>query len=578
MKRSKKTTVFFASVSLILTLLTLNLAPASSAGIPDEEWQKSGPPTSSPSWGFLSRAITETSVEFAHPYLMSFTADKYEVGTGKVLKVKKCNSMPTTECPLTEFQRYSTPLGMCAGDEGDCIESVTAKNFEGKNLSVRFLRNFAEKTGWEFEGDRKLNLPKSGQQFLVDIPDAPHAGGTQYLISSVLTGTKMPDWSTFNTVNMETAIWPVKITYGNYQISEQSLNPANYSALGIGTSNGSQCSGVGNTYTQCAIPVAAPLDVEFSLNLRFSTKISGWLHGRLREVSGEISKNSDGMQLLHVSAKFVKVPTIFGWVEKSVAPTNLTEFYGTFDPFWLNMGNGYGCPTSDCTPTSWLRNPSYSDKGMKEFALWLPIVNNKAVAAPTTWYMRTTDNDSTAKCSAITSEKLVGIVSTNATAYLPGPPSFNAADEILDYKVLAPHYLADGSEFLGTYDLMIDADYARCLYGFSSAPIKASISVVTESGTVQIATESIFERNNFMYLGAYGFKFSSPTIRVKLTQEKPKEVEMPKVELKAEEKIAVVMLPVKVNKTKIITCTKGNSVKKFSGTNPKCPSGYRKKI
>ena len=170
------------------------------------------------------------------------------------------------------------------------------------------------------------------------------------------------------------------------------------------------------------------------------------------------------------------------------------------------------------------------------------------------------------------------IVSTNATAYLPGPPSFNAADEILDYKVLAPHYLADGSEFLGTYDLMIDADYARCLYGFSSAPIKASISVVTESGTVQIATESIFERNNFMYLGAYGFKFSSPTIRVKLTQEKPKEVEMPKVELKAEEKIAVVMLPVKVNKTKIITCTKGNSVKKFSGTNPKCPSGYRKKI
>ncbi|CAB4690096.1 unannotated protein [freshwater metagenome] len=161
---------------------------------------------------------------------------------------------------------------------------------------------------------------------------------------------------------------------------------------------------------------------------------------------------------------------------------------------------------------------------------------------------------------------------------MPGPPSFNAADEILDYKVLAPHYLADGSEFLGTYDLMIDADYARCLYGFSSSPIKASISVLSESGTVQIATESIFERNNFIYLGAYGFKFSSPTIRVKLTQEKPKEVELPKEALKVEEKAAVILTPKKVNKIKTITCTKGKSVKKFSGTNPKCPLGYGKKI
>ena len=111
------------------------------------------------------------------------------------------------------------------------------------------------------------------------------------------------------------------------------------------------------------------------------------------------------------------------------------------------------------------------------------------------------------------------------------------------------------------------------MYGFSSAPIKASISVVTESGTVQIATESIYERNNFMYLGAYGFKFSSPTIRVKLTQEKPKEIEQNQIQSKIE-----VAAPAEVKKQlKTIICLKGKKTQKISGTNPKCPVGYKKK-
>jgi hypothetical protein len=98
--------------------------------------------------------------------------------------------------------------------------------------------------------------------------------------------------------------------------------------------------------------------------------------------------------------------------------------------------------------------------------------------------------------------------------------------------------------------------FARCLYGFSQAPIGATISVVSESGTPDIATTLVREKDGFLNLAAYNFTFSSPTVRVKLTQE--------------------VVKPVVLKKT-TITCVKGKIVKKVTATNPLCPKGYKKK-
>jgi hypothetical protein len=103
---------------------------------------------------------------------------------------------------------------------------------------------------------------------------------------------------------------------------------------------------------------------------------------------------------------------------------------------------------------------------------------------------------------------------------------------------------------------------ARCLYGFSQAPIGATISIVSESGEPNIATTLVREKDGFLNLAAYNFTFSSPTVRVKLTQE-----------------AAAPVVPVKpaAIKKSSITCLKGKTSKKVTAVNPVCPKGYKKK-
>jgi hypothetical protein len=119
----------------------------------------------------------------------------------------------------------------------------------------------------------------------------------------------------------------------------------------------------------------------------------------------------------------------------------------------------------------------------------------------------------------------------------------------LDYKVAGFHYLPNGEEAIGSYDLIMKSEVARCLYGLSKAPVSATITISGE-GDKNIATTVLREKNGWLKLGAYGFTFSSKTIKVKLTQKK---------------------------QTTITCVAPGKKAKKSTGANPKCPKGYKKK-
>ena len=58
----------------------------------------------------------------------------------------------------------------------------------------------------------------------------------------------------------------------------------------------------------------------------------------------------------------------------------------------------------------------------------------------------------------------------------------------------APHFTNTGEVFTGTYDLVKRSAVARCIYGFSSAPVKASISVVSATGSPEVATTVVGEK------------------------------------------------------------------------------------
>jgi len=161
------------------------------------------------------------------------------------------------------------------------------------------------------------------------------------------------------------------------------------------------------------------------------------------------------------------------------------------------------------------------------------------------------------------------MVTTNSNAYIAGPPKFTDGD--LAYKVASPHYDSKGALQIGTYDLAIRSDIARCLYGFTSAPIQASLSVVYSDGEAKKATTLVSEKNNWLRLSAKGFTYSSPTVKVRLTQEAA-----PAVTPSPTPTPSATATPAAAKKTSI-TCFKGKTSKKVTAVNPTCPKGYKKK-
>jgi hypothetical protein len=165
---------------------------------------------------------------------------------------------------------------------------------------------------------------------------------------------------------------------------------------------------------------------------------------------------------------------------------------------------------------------------------------------------------------------LNGIVTTNATAYSPGPPIFDKDAGDLNYRVAAPHYIANGKDnFKGTYDLVMRSEVARCIYGFSNAPINASISIVSNDGSPQVATTVVSEKSGWLRLSAKNFEFSTPTVKVSLKQEQAAVTPKPPASNTTTQKSSAV-------KTSI-TCFKGKVSKKIVAVKPVCPKGYKQK-
>ena len=142
--------------------------------------------------------------------------------------------------------------------------------------------------------------------------------------------------------------------------------------------------------------------------------------------------------------------------------------------------------------------------------------------------------------------------------------------------------MQDGTTlFKGVYNLVMRSDVARCLYGFSKAPVKATVSVIGASGSPEVATVIVGEKDGWLYLSANNFEFSSPTVQVKLTQDAPAPAPTPTVSESAAPATPAPSTPATPTAAPLkkitITCVKGKTSKTVSGVKPTCPSGYKKK-
>ena len=577
----------FKSFLAAVLLIFVGVTPGYSSSTPDEQFYfKINPP--GPEYiGYASSNSFELRMSNSSYIQVKFKDVPNAEQLRAIDAIYECGKSASKCVPNGEMVQnkltglYNALLGPCTDKVSvDCVSSLTVTKSDGTTVSGKVSNEFTSYNPQGFIGDPSVNLPTSGSSFVYDIPELPHAGGTKYLVVAQLDGRKDVDRAKFAEPNLQLGIFAVSFINGSFNpnTTPSDLTPGGRgpngepAALAIGRNHPhlEQC--IQQSRTQCAIPYPLPLDANFSLSIKLSSKINGWLHGRVSGASAELTTNADGSTQFQVTAKPVVVPMVGLFSKKSELTPELNTYYTNIPK---PMGGTGVCKDFTDTPQCLRQQTGFGDEGMKEFLLWLAMMKEKAIAAPTQWSIRTINEGGDLDRSCYQNNKSVsGIVMTNATNYISGPPVFNTSTQTLDYKVAAPHYLPNGEIFRGSYDLLIDSKVARCLYGFNNAPIQASISVVTADGVEQASTTSVEEKNGWIHLYAQGFTFSNPTLRVKMTQAALATPTVKPTESSAQSAPAIKPAAKSVQKT--ITCKRGKSIKKITGQNPKCPNGYVK--
>jgi hypothetical protein len=408
--------------------------------------------------------------------------------------------------------------------------------------------------------------PGGSSKEIFDLPGITHKGGsTKYAIEVLNSGEfTIFDRSNSNSgysvsdQNFFVKITPVNMKSGTYQI------PQTISGLPQGFDFFCAVLDV----DQCGMAQGFSEGYKFGVTIRMKNRIYGWLQGRMQTPEFTSTDLPGGSKKITVTGFPVTVPSISGGgsCKDKLTPALRTRYErvcgGEYEQFWqYTSENGTA--------------------GLTAFEEWLPVLGEKATVMPTTWSFRNIKKDEFPAAGMRAGQCIVsamktgvgGMVSTNATAFSSGPPVFNELTQSLDYKVAAPHLTSEGKVFRGYYNLKMTTETARCIYDFKPIPIQATISVVTQDGEKIVGTTVVNTNDNWIELTAANFEFSSPVLRVRLTDKvaPAQPVAQPVVEP------TISPTPIPVAKKVTITCTKGKTSKKVTAIKPTCPKGFKKK-
>jgi hypothetical protein len=520
---------------------------------------------------------------FTNPFLSG-----REVGLdGLVKNVVACSSLNDPLCAKMNVFQSRSMMPLCVSEvETNCIESVSAVNAAGESLQVQTGEKFPGPQPQDFVGDPARKLPSGGPAPLITIPGAPHAGGDKYILifnhNGVLDLRNGPNAEFLPTFTG--GLFAVSTKTGSFSLGSSLTGLAFFESLGrsgavtgYSQSNDKAQGCLINDANKCAVAQPLPMDVTFSVKVRVNFRVVSWFSGRLTDPTVKIENGSNGNQIITVTAKPAIVPKVVKWSKKADLPKSLIDYYASLPKPLGGTGDLGAQQTDDPSAWSLMRQlTNYDEQMMQEFLLWLPVIGDKSDYMPTLWTVRSMNTGSSFNPCLNSTSEVLGIVSTNATQYLEGPPVFNSSTSTLEYKVAAPHLKPDGEVFRGSYDLQLRSAAARCLYGFSNAPISATVEVVSENGEKQVAVTTVNEKDGWLYLSAKGFTFSAPVVSVKFTQEKAIEVPAPTPSESPSAAPTPAAKPVAAKKS-TITCVKGKASKKVTAVKPTCPKGYKKK-
>ncbi len=470
-----------------------------------------------------------------------------------------CQSATDPTCPTDDFPGVAHMIiPPCEVDSSSmCIEGLSIGK-EGSLQPAKFTRLVKSKT---VLGNKDSKVPNGYNQSLWKLPTSNGFSEQDFsvyvLYKSTLKGV---------VIDFQTRVNPYvenpDSRYREQTASNEAISDGGQRIVG---SNGDY----GCVWIEeglCGKPSNFQEGMRVELKLRVFDGVAGWLSGRLKAPEVSIEDAGSSLRSMKISGEPVSVQKAFAKVKISDAPADLKA-----DVSYVGIKEDQ----------QYLFNSSANDRNAIEFFnLWdkYKLWPDNAASVATVWGFSSLLASSD-PCLSDRS-RVVGLVTTNAMVYDGTPPKFN--DGEIQYRVASVHNDPSGKQFQGIYDLVIDSKVARCLYNYSNAPISASVSIASSEGNQNVATTVITEKNGWFRMGAYGFHYSAPTIKVKLSQEAPAPVATPTPTPAATQtppptQIAAPTVTVKpaLSKKTTITCVKGKVTKKVTAVSPKCPSGYK---
>ena len=577
----KKAFIFFACFSLPLFGVSIAIGEE----VPAEQWVQSMKFED----GWKALTLDETTVrETSVIYGTVYDASKGPLTSEQAREKYFCKDFLSEECKKFFTLQFRALLPVCDSFINlNCLESVYAIKENGDKV-LGVFEKYTQALPFAYPPSEKYGLPAGAYPSLWKIPGVKNGSGEeQYVATPFVYGSnKFENWKAdpqFKINQMFPALYAVKPLSGpEYRpifATDASTGPGKIA----GSSNSGNNMCAAQDFGTCYLKYSLPLNTKLGMTFRVSKNLNPWIHGRVLNPEIKLMAIDGSNQLVDISGNPMVIGNLGTWTRVETLTPELKEWI--LNAPHENGGTGDWANHASLTKT-FAYNIGVSGQGnINQLKIWLPVLGDKATVNPTAWSFRFLENRELLDADSCikNTQGLAGIVTTNAAVYSAGPPTYNKANGSLDYTVISPHFDSSGKEFLGTYNLLIKDEVARCIYGFSDAPIKAEVSIVGDSGENKVATTTVSKQGEWISLSAKGFTYSSPTIRVKLSQEKVEKAQEASSNTAAAAEASsntAVAAEARSNTKpgalkKSITCSKGKSLKKVTGTNPKCPKGYK---
>jgi hypothetical protein len=308
-----------------------------------------------------------------------------------------------------------------------------------------------------------------------------------------------------------------------------------------------------------------PSGYTFKVSLNLTNSATMFLNGRLDKPI-VYTENIAGGTRFTIEAAPSPALSVAQWVPKSIIPKSVIDKVGSKvnGPWYEDV-------------LKWSNSEFFMSGGVEASVEllngMLPYIGDRANFVQYVW--SATNNPSSDRynqsCQKEAEGQILGVVSTNATAYRGDPPTYNRAEGALEYEIAAPHFMPDGkTDSIGKYAINMNAKFLQCILGVSKVPNTAQVGLTYGSGEVSVSTLAVKQDKDWLRVQLDNFHFSAPKITIKFASTAPS-AQTPTTASTPVTKSPSVAAPAK--KT-TITCTKGKLTKKIIGVNPKCPKGF----